>query len=188
MARKKYEESIEIPSGVSCTFEDQTLNCKSGEFQISRKINSPGISIKVSDKSISIFSDSANKLDIKKIKTLIAHMKNTFHGLNEKFVYKLESANVHFPMTIKVDGQFLTVTNFLGEKVPRKAKILPNVSVEIKGNEITVSSHDKELAGQTAANFEKLTRLTNKDRRIFQDGIYIKEKPSHIVLEEHQNE
>jgi large subunit ribosomal protein L6 len=80
-------------------------------------------------------------------------------------------------MTLKVEGSKLAINNFLGEKKPRFAEILPNVNVDIKGQNITVSSPDKEAAGQTAANFEKATKVKNRDRRIFQDGIYIVEKP-----------
>ncbi len=100
-----------------------------------------------------------------------------FSGLQEEFVYKLEAANVHFPMTLKVDSGFLIITNFLGEKFPRKAKILHSVDVEVKGNLITISSHDKESAGQTAANIERATKVRDRDRRVFQDGCYIVERP-----------
>jgi large subunit ribosomal protein L6 len=31
--------------------------------------------------------------------------------------------------------------------------------------------------GQTAASIEQLTRVTDKDTRVFQDGVYITEKP-----------
>jgi large subunit ribosomal protein L6 len=39
--------------------------------------------------------------------------------------------------------------------------------------EVTVSGTDKELVGQTAANIEKCATVKNRDRRVFQDGIYL---------------
>ena len=98
-------------------------------------------------------------------------------GLNENFTYRLEVAYVHFPMTAKVEKNHVSIINFLGEKVARSAKILEDTEVKIEGNKITVSSVDVEKAGQTAANIEKATTVTNKDRRIFQDGIFITKKP-----------
>ena len=59
---------------------------------------------------------------------------------------------------------------------PEYAKILPNATVEVKGKEIIVKSHDKEAAAQTAANLENATKVRGKDERRFQDGIYIVEK------------
>ncbi len=56
------------------------------------------------------------------------------------------------------------------------ARIMPNSKVEIKGTDITVTSNDIEMAGQTAANLEKATKVKGRDRRIFQDGIFITEK------------
>ncbi len=57
--------------------------------------------------------------------------------------------------------------NFLGEKVPRVIKLKQGVDVKIEGQEITVESPDKELAGQTAAAIEQLCKITKRDRRIF---------------------
>ena len=54
-------------------------------------------------------------------------------------------------------------------------KFLTNGTV-IKGDIIIVEGIDKELAGQTAARIEQSTRITNKDRRVFQDGCYITDK------------
>jgi len=53
--------------------------------------------------------------------------------------------------------------------------------VEIKGNQITISSNNVERAGQTAANIEKATKISKKDRRVFQDGCFITEKPKGAI-------
>jgi hypothetical protein len=58
----------------------------------------------------------------------------------------------------------------------KNIKILPSVKVEVKKQEVIVSGIDIEAVGQTAANIEQATRITGKDSRVFQDGIYIVEK------------
>ncbi len=68
------------------------------------------------------------------------------------------------------------IKNFLGEKVDRILEVPDGVDVEIKKEIITVKSPNKELAGQASANFETATRIRGRDKRTFQDGIYIIEK------------
>jgi len=76
-----------------------------------------------------------------------------------------------------VNGDTFTVNNYFGERVPRTAEILHNVNVSVQNKvEITVSGIDKELVGQTAANIERCTTVKNRDRRVFQDGIYLLNK------------
>lgn len=142
-----------------------------------RKLNLPSTDVKLSSESIVFECKKGNKNNFKKIKSAIAHINNIFSGLNEKFVYKMEACNVHFPMTIKVDSKKLIINNFLGEKTPRVAVIIPNVDVEVKGTLLTLTSNDRNAAGQTAANIEKATKIKARDRRIYQDGIFITQKP-----------
>mgnify|MGYP001614295277 FL=1 len=175
--KRKILEKISIPEGVSCQYENKLLKCSKGSLSLERKIIAPITKIKIENSEIIFEFNSGNKNNRKMIMTNIAHIKNIFKGLQEPFIYKLEVVNVHFPMTLKVEGAQLAVSNFLGEKKPRRAEILHDVEVEVKGHEITVSSPDREAAGQTAANFEKATKLKGRDRRIFQDGVYITEKP-----------
>ena len=111
------------------------------------------------------------------IGTIWAHLKNMINGVGNDFVYELEVCNVHFPMNVKVDGDRVIIKSFLGETTLREARIVGDAKVDIKGNKITVSSFDIEAAGQTAGNLEKATRLAGRDRRIFQDGIFITKKP-----------
>ena len=102
----------------------------------------------------------------------------TFVPLNEhlhfrRFKYKLKIVYAHFPITAKVEGKKLLIQNFLGEKSPRVAKIVGDVNVKVEGDEVTVEGINKEEVGQTAINIEQATVVRYRDRRTFQDGIYI---------------
>jgi len=173
----KLEEKVEIPEGIACTYSKGIFTCKKDSTELTRPIKIPEVNLDISGNTITFKAEKINKKGRKVVFSYLKHIKNMIAGVQEKYVYKLESANVHFPMTIKVQGDKLVITNFLGEKVPREARIMPNVEVDVKGSNITISSHDKEAAGQTAGNFEKAVKITNRDRRIFQDGIYITHKP-----------
>lgn len=175
--KTKIEEKIIIPEGITCSYQNQILNCKKDSVELSRRINIPKVRIKIEDNSIIFQCNKANKKEIKIIKSFLAHIKNIFEGLKEPFIYKLEAVNVHFPMNLKIEKDYLIVNNFLGESIPRKAKIFSNVNVEIKGQEIIISSRDKEAAGQTMTSIEKATRVKGRDRRIFQDGIFLVSPP-----------
>jgi len=109
--------------------------------------------------------------------TFWAHIRNLIRGVTEGFEYKLKVVYAHFPIKLRVEGDEVIIENFLGEKHPRKAKIVGRVKVEIRGQEIIVKGIDKEECGQTAANLEQATKIKRLDPRVFQDGIYIVEKP-----------
>ncbi|MGB9577463.1 MAG: 50S ribosomal protein L6, partial [Candidatus Norongarragalinales archaeon] len=98
--------------------------------------------------------------------------RNMIKGCTEEYSKKLQVVYAHFPITIEVKGSQVNIKNFLGEKVPRTAKIVGDTKVSVAGQEITVSGHDKEAVGQTASNLVRATRIAKKDVRIFQDGIY----------------
>ena len=98
-------------------------------------------------------------------------------GINSGFEYRLKAVYSHFPMTLKVDGNIMTITNLFGEKVPRSANLpwTPSeVQVRVENKvDVIVTGADREKVGQTAANIERACKIRKRDRRVFQDGIYI---------------
>jgi large subunit ribosomal protein L6 len=173
----KVEKFVEIPQGMNVSISGNEMIFKFNGKETRKRFNLGKIVISIKDNKISVCAEKSTKRELKMIGTIVAHLNNLMKGTKENFVYQLEICNVHFPMTLKVEGDLVKIKSFLGEKIERKARILPNAKVEIKGNKIEVSSYDIEAAGQTAANLEQATKIRNRDRRIFQDGIFITETP-----------
>lgn len=174
--KKKLYQTIEIPEGVEVNLEDDVLVVKGPEGENRKEIILGKLDFEKKGNEIVIGNEKSTKNEKKLMNTIAAHIKNLIKGVQEKFEYKLKICSSHFPMTVEIKDSEAVVKNFLGEKVPRKVKILKGVDVKMDRDIITVSSINKELAGQTAANFEKATKIRNRDRRIFQDGIFIIEK------------
>jgi len=171
--KKNIEEKIEIPQGVIVQINKSEFAAKGPHGEVSKKILWPKVNIEIKDNIIVFSAKKATKREKRMLYTYRAHVKSMLQGVAKGFVYKLKMCASHFPMTATVkDGEFV-LQNFLGEKTPRKFKLMPGVDVKVEKEVITVKSADKELAGQTAASIEQLCRITDKDRRIFQDGIYI---------------
>ena len=83
-------------------------------------------------------------------------------------------------MQVKVQNEELVIDNFIGESTPRNVPIPNDVSLDIDGDTITLTSFDKERAGQVAGRIENICKRTGFDERIFQDGIYITQKPEKL--------
>jgi large subunit ribosomal protein L6 len=181
--RRKYSLSVDIPEGAICEFNSSTgvLSCKKGDVELKKKISLQNTDVKVDGTKIKFTCEKANKKSIAMIKSHAGHVNNMFKGIEEKFVYEMEVVHVHFPITAKVEGSKVAISNYLGEKINRTAKILDGVNVEINGQKINVSGNDIERTGQTAANIEKASRVRGRDKRVFQDGIYITTKPGGAV-------
>lgn len=174
--KKELIKKIEIPEGVQVSFNNGLLTIKGKEGEVSKKMDFKKLKFDLSQNEIKLSTKKGTKVDKKIMNTLFSHIQNMIKGVQEKFVYELKICHGHFPFTVKVEGKTATIKNFLGEKVDRKVKLLEGVDVEIKKDVITVKSVNKELAGQAAANFEFATKIKGRDKRIFQDGIYIIKK------------
>ena len=172
MKREIFQE-IAIPEGIEIEIEGNSAIIKGKLGEIKKRFGFKNIKLEKKEGKIFIGKKNATKNEKRLINTATAHIKNMILGVKEGFEYKLKVVYSHFPITVELHGKEVLVKNFLGEKVPRKTEILPEVEVKIDKDFITVKSHDKESAGQTAANLERATRIANRDRRVFQDGIFL---------------
>jgi len=179
--KKEIFQEIEIPSGVDVSVHGNTITVKGEGKESKKRLNISKIDLKVDGNKVLIGSKTASKKEKRLINTYAAHIRNMINGVSEGFEYKLKIAFSHFPMTVEVNGNEAVIKNFLGEKIPRKLKILKGTNVQINKDVITIHSHDKELAGQTAANFEIATKVGKRDRRVFQDGVFITKKPGREI-------
>src|SRR3989344_5147203 len=169
--KKELHDEIEIPSDINCIIENGEIKMKRENKEIKRKLNHL-IDVKISGNKIILNSKRSSRKEKKIFGTMRAHIKNMILGLNAPFQYKLQISNVHFPMTVEVDKN----------KNELRIKNADNVDIKLNKDIIEVESFDIEKAGQVATNIEKGTRVTKKDRRIFQDGIFLIKKPNRSFL------
>lgn len=169
------QEELEIPEGVNVDIEGKKVILKGKNGENERVFNY-NISMKKEGNKIILASKKATKREKKQLMSAKAHILNMIKGMQEKYVYKLQICSLHFPITVNVDKGILAIKNFLGERHPRILKLKKNADVKIEKEFITVTANDKELAGQVAADIENTARVRNRDRRVFQDGIFIIQK------------
>ena len=122
-------------------------------------------------------SDDDNAKTNSTVGTFESHVSNMVHGVTEGWEYSMEVFYSHFPMQVSVQGDEIVIENFLGERAPRRTPIRGDTEVSVDGEELTISGPHIEDVGQTAADIEQLTRVSDKDTRVFQDGVYITQMP-----------
>jgi large subunit ribosomal protein L6 len=176
MVDSKMKSEVEIPKGTTVHVDAGFIHVKGPKGELKRKLLDKTVKTKQEGSELVIYYDEDSKREKKKLYTLAAHVRNMMKGVNEGFTYTLKICSGHFPMTVTTKGDSFEIKNFIGEAVPRRIKLLSGVKVKIEADIITVEAADKEIAGQTAASIEKLTRRPGFDKRIFQDGIYITDK------------
>lgn len=176
MAMAKIREEIEVPEGVELKLSGKAMEVSGSKGKLAREFDVPGIELRMEGKKILIEISSSRRKRRAALGMVRAHLINMFKGVTTGFTYKLRVVYSHFPITIKIEGKRVLIQNFLGERAPRVAKIVGDVNVEVKGDEIIVQGIDRDEVGQTAFNIEQATFIRHRDPRVFQDGCYIMER------------
>ena len=174
--KERLTVEVELPSGVAASIKDGMLTVKAGKNEVAHPVELRKVDIAVQGNKVVVTGLRSTQKDKRMVNTMEAHIKNLIKGVQEPYLYTLKICSGHFPITVAVQGDKLTVKNFFGEKVPRTLLIKKGASVKVEGEIIRVESPSKETAGQVSADIEQLVRRPGYDTRIFQDGIYITSK------------
>ena len=171
--KQPYREEMELPEKVEAHVSGHEVTVKGPRGELKRSLIYPGVTIKKEGSKLIVVSTTANRREKAVVYTYAAHIKNMLTGVTKGFRYKMKIVFSHFPITVKVAGKEVEITNFYGEKRPRTAEIIGNVKVSATKEEVTLEGNSVEEVGQTMSNLEQATKIRNKDSRIFQDGIYL---------------
>ena len=170
---------VEVPEGVTVNVDGSKVTVSGPKGTLERDFShAKGIRIRKmkneEGKEVVIvetfFADRKRKA---LVNTIASHINNMITGVTKGWKYTMKIVFSHFPISVKVVGDTVEIHNFIGEKAPRKAKVLPGVKVQVKGRELIIEGIDIEKVSQTAANIEQATKIKDFDRRVFMDGIYI---------------
>ncbi len=173
---EKLVDKIEVPQGVTVEIKGTDVKVTGSGTVNSRHFKSGDVSMKLNGSTVEVYAKGTKRNILAEAKTIASHINNMVIGTQKNFEARLEIVYSHFPINVAVKGSTVEISNLTGQKSPKKAKVLGDSKVEVKGKEIIVKGKSKENVAQTAANMEQVTRARGKDIRIFADGIYITQR------------
>ena len=169
-------KTVEIPEDVEVKVTGRIVTVTGRNGELTRDFSHAPVSINLEGNRVFVQANWPRKKEAAIVGTIRSHIHNMITGSKTGFTYKLMSVFSHFPITVKVNGRTILIENFTGERSPRKAKIIGDARVTVKGEEITVQGINIEEVSQTAANIERAAKVKKKDHRVFLDGIYVYER------------
>lgn len=173
----KFRKSVDIIDGVDVKIDGKKVVVKGSKGELTREFSDARfnllLDITKEGSTIVVESKDTKRKTKAFVGTVASHIRNMMLGVSKGFRCDLAVVFTHFPMTFAVEGNKFLLKNFLGEKGARITKIYGNVKVKTEKTKITITGMNKEDVGQTASNIEHLCKIGKRDRRTFQDGLFI---------------
>jgi large subunit ribosomal protein L6 len=169
-------KAIEIPNGVDVKVDGRVVTVKGAQGILTRDFSEAPLLIQLEDKAIKVQANWPRKKEAALVGTVSSHIQNMITGVIKGFTYKLKIVFSHFPISVKVKENMVSIENFTGERSPRLVKIFGDTKVSVKEDDVIVQGINLEDVSQTAASIEQGTKVKVKDPRVFLDGIFIYEK------------
>jgi large subunit ribosomal protein L6 len=174
------DEEVTVPKGVSASIEGKVITLKGKKGTITEDFSHARvIDIKLIENTFYLHADFPRKNVVAETSTIKNLIKNMIRGVQEGYEYSMKIVYSHFPITVdppKGKDEEILVRNFIGERSPRVTKKIGDVKITANKEEVIVSGVSKEHVGQTCANIQLLCKIREKDKRVFQDGVYVFKK------------
>ena len=177
------DEEVEIPDDVSVSIdENKVITVKGKKGEVSKDFGHARfteITLNDDKSKVLFHADFPRQKQIALVYTLKNILMNMILGVQKEYTYKMKIVYSHFPITVeppKGGSDKVLIKNFIGERAPRVTHTVGDVKVTANKEEVIVSGVDKAAVGQTCGNIQLKCRIKEKDKRIFQDGIYVYEK------------
>jgi large subunit ribosomal protein L6 len=168
-----YEQRIEIPSECQVSLEEKTVTVNGPKGTLSRTFPEPQTRIKLEDNELVVTTHINRKRSRALVGTAIAHVRNMLLGVQFGYEYEMKIVYSHFPISVEVKDNIVTIKNFIGERGVRTARLIGDVQVRTTEDEVFINGINIEHVSQSAANIQQACKIRDKDRRIFLDGIYV---------------
>ncbi|MGV9169750.1 MAG: 50S ribosomal protein L6 [Promethearchaeia archaeon] len=168
-----YDQRIEIPSEADVTVDGKTIKVTGELGSLERTFPEPLVDISIEGNDLVATTPISRKKTRALVGTVIAHTRNMIIGVTKGYTYEMKIVYSHFPISVERAGDEVLINNFIGERGPRRARIIGDVEIETTDDDVIISGIDIEAVSQTAANIQQSLKIRDKDRRIFLDGIYV---------------
>lgn len=170
---------VEVPEGVNIQVDGTKVVVTGPLGKLEKDFAKVPVSFSIEDNKVHItlrgyIRGKTRKKEI--LFTARSLIRNMIVGVTKGYTYKMKIVYAHFPINVTVEGDTVVISNFLGERGKRYAKIVGDTKVEVKGDDVIVKGLDKYAVGQTAANITAACKIKSKDPRVFLDGIYVYSK------------
>jgi len=169
-------KAIEIPDGVEVNVDRRVVTVKGEKGTLTRDFSDAPVAIQLQNRKIEVKTNWPRKREASLVGTVSSHIQNMITGVTKGYTYKLKIVFSHFPISVKTKDNIVSIENFTGERSPRRARIIGDVKVSVKEDDVIVQGIDLYDVSQTAANIERATKVKVKDPRVFLDGIFVYDK------------
>lgn len=138
---------IAIPAKTDVTVTDGRVVVKGPKGELAKDVH-PYVTVTVEDAGVVVTPKNETKLARSLWGTYGSHVRNMLNGVNEPYTKKLILDGVGYRMAVA--GNELTLSVGFSHQV--KMQIPEGVTATVEKNELTMTSIDKEVLGQFAAN------------------------------------
>jgi large subunit ribosomal protein L6 len=146
------KQPVQLPDKVQITLDGETINVKGPKGNLDRKVH-PAIEIDLSDKELNVRTDTSDKKKVALQGLFRSLIFNMVHGVTQGYEKKLVLSGIGYRAEAKGSSLVLNV----GYSNPVDFPLPEGVSAAVDKNvEVTLTSIDKELLGQAAANIRAI--------------------------------